>query len=308
MRPLKSRQVEAFRAVMICGSMTEAARQLQISQPGISRLIADLEESTGLHLFERLPGRIEPTEEARAFYREVERSFTGLDRLAQAARNIRFFGSGRLRIATLHVIGLSFLPRVIRRFKEEWPEVTISLHIRAASTVVQWAVDQQCDIGIATNVPDVSSVEIQPFSELPGVCVLPAGHRLADRRKIYPDDLAGESFISLALEDNSRRVIDGIFETANVQRITHIETQYVATICAMVCEGLGVSIVNPLALPDYLHRGLVARRFEPAMWFYSKLLFPTHRPRSRLVDAFVTTMRGCLAEEMSAIDRLLERE
>jgi DNA-binding transcriptional LysR family regulator len=80
------RQVEAFRTIMLRGSMTAAARELRTSQPSISRLIAELEGEIGLRLFERTAGRLRPTPEGLSFYREVERSFIGLDRLVDAAR------------------------------------------------------------------------------------------------------------------------------------------------------------------------------------------------------------------------------
>ena len=83
------RQVEAFRTVMMRGSMTVAAQEMRTSQPSISRLIAELEASIGLTLFERRAGRIRPTPEGLSFYREVERSFLGLENLAHAARDIR---------------------------------------------------------------------------------------------------------------------------------------------------------------------------------------------------------------------------
>jgi DNA-binding transcriptional LysR family regulator len=86
------RQIEAFRAIILHGTMTAAADQLRTSQPSISRLIAELEPATKLKLFERRAGRITPPEEGLAFYYEVEQSFTGLEHLAQAAHDIRFFG------------------------------------------------------------------------------------------------------------------------------------------------------------------------------------------------------------------------
>src|SRR4051812_40835381 len=112
------RQIEAFRRVMMRGSMTIAAQELRTSQPSISRLIAELEASIDLRLFERKAGRILPTPAGLSFYREVERSFLGLENLAHAARDIRALGTGRLRIAAMPVVALGFIPRCIKRFKD----------------------------------------------------------------------------------------------------------------------------------------------------------------------------------------------
>ncbi|MGF6872689.1 DNA-binding MarR family transcriptional regulator [Paraburkholderia sp. MM5477-R1] len=121
----KLRQIEAFRAVMQAGSTTGAAEELHTSQSNVSRLITQLEADTRLVLFERSGGRLSPKPEAKALFREVERVFVGLTRLAYAADSIRNLGSGRLRIASIPGIGMSFLPRVVQRFRRSRPDVTV---------------------------------------------------------------------------------------------------------------------------------------------------------------------------------------
>ena len=101
------RQIEAFRSVMRLGSMTAAAEVLYTSQPNVSRLISQLELSTGLTLFKRAGVRLIPTQEGQAFFQEVERAFVGLDSLKLSAKNIRNLGTGRLRVAAVPSNGLS---------------------------------------------------------------------------------------------------------------------------------------------------------------------------------------------------------
>jgi len=101
------KQVEAFRAVMLSGSMTAAAASLHTSQPNISRLIAQLERQSGFKLFERVGGRLQPTDEGAALFADVERAFIGLHSIEQAAQNIRQGGTGRLRIAVVPSLSLT---------------------------------------------------------------------------------------------------------------------------------------------------------------------------------------------------------
>ncbi|BBK41174.1 LysR family transcriptional regulator [Allostella vacuolata] len=300
------RQIDAFRAVMECGSMTAAARVLGISQPNVSRLIAQLEAATGFPLFERRAGRLATTDDGNAFHAEVDRSHAGLRRLQQAASDIKAFKRGRLRIVTVPALGYGFLPRAIRAFRRDHPDVTISLQLRGSPTVIQWAGAQQCDIGIASNIAELAGIEAEPFAVLDGVCVLPAGHPLAALRTIGPRHLEGLDFVSLPLDDDVRGQIDQVFERHGVERVMSLETQYSATLCMLVAEGLGVSIVNPIALRDFAHRGLVARRFEPGVVFRSYLLQPRHRPHSRLAEAFLATMRQVYAEEQAFIRSALD--
>jgi DNA-binding transcriptional LysR family regulator len=293
------RQIEAFRAVMLTGSMTEAAVSLGTSQPRISRLVAQLEAVTGFPLFIRGSARLQPTAEALAFYREVEHVFSGLTSLAQTAKNIKSFGTGHIRIACLPALALGFMPRVIKRFIDKHPDINITLQARSSSTVLEWTAAHQCDIGLAARGPEIKGVDSEPFVSMPGVCVLPQGHRLATREVLTPKDLEGEPFISLGLIDITRAKTDQVFADAGIERVLKVETQYAAAVCACVMEGLGVSIVNPFVALDFVGRNIVACRFEPEIMIEKMLAFPANRPRSRLTDAFVTTLKRCRDEELA---------
>jgi DNA-binding transcriptional LysR family regulator len=92
---MRMRQVEAFRAVMMSRGITAAAQMLNVSQPSVSRLIADLERAVGFRLFDRRGARVHPTEQAQMLFEAVRRSYTGLDLLDQAARRIARIPSAR---------------------------------------------------------------------------------------------------------------------------------------------------------------------------------------------------------------------
>lgn len=289
------RQVDAFRLVMLRGSMTVAAQELRTSQPSISRLIAELEREIDLKLFERAAGRLRPTPEGLSFYREVERSFIGLDNLTHAARDIRAFGTGRLRIAAMPVMALGFVPRCIRRFKEHFPNAIISLQMGHDGTVTRWMSSSYCDIGFVANVIDMPMVEHRPLYAIPGVCALPPGHRLAKRDSIRAKDLEGEAFISLSLEDGARARVDRVFENAGVRRQLALDTPFSAAICALVEQGLGVGIVNPIAADDYKRTGIAFLPFKPEVMFHGHAMFSTHQRENPLIDGFLSVVREELA-------------
>ena len=294
------RQVDAFRIVMLRGSMTVAAQELRTSQPSISRLIAELEADTGLKLFERKAGRLQPTDQGLSFYREVERSFLGLDNLAHAAQDIRAFGSGRLRIAAMPVMALGLIPRSIKRFKERFPSAAISLQMGHDGTVTRWMSSSYCDIGFVANPIDLPMMEYRALYAIPGVCVLPRGHRLAARKRIRPKDIEGEPFISLSVGDGARARIDRIFEQAGIERSHVMETPFSAAICALVAQGIGIGIANPIAAEDYRHSGIVLRPFEPQMCFYGNAMFPSSHLNNVLVDGFLAVVTEELATYQAA--------
>lgn len=297
---MKFKEIYAFRAVMRTGSMTAAANELFMSQPNVSRLISQLEASTGLTLFTRNAGRLAPTEEGLAFLREVDRTFVGLEALKDAARNIRQFGAGRLRIATVPSLAMTVLPLVLQRFHADHPDVYVAMETGSTQLVAEQVGSRYCELGLVSYLPTAAVTEAHPVAELSGCCVLPPGHRLAAREVITPADLAGEPFISMAHGDGLRAAVDAAF-AGDDRRVMHFETPYGATICNMVGLGLGVGIVNPLVARMYRHTNIVVRPFEPRIPFVSYLLLARNRPANMLVDRFIKRLREVIATETEGL-------
>jgi DNA-binding transcriptional LysR family regulator len=285
------RQLEAFAAVMKSGSITQAAQSMHLSQPAVSKLIADLEHAIGFELFIRARGSaLTVTPEAEYFFHEVERSFIGIDALKRTANDIRNLSAGNLHIVSLPALANSFLPRVIRVFRERYAGVTIKLYTHSSSSVRQWIANQQFDIGLATRAHEIPGVSSQSFLRSVGACVLPPDHRLCAKAQIEPADLAGESFISLMAGDPTRRRIDRLFEDAGVERDLTIETQYAMTVCSLVMEGLGCSIINPATAVDFVADRLVMRPFRPRIEFEYMVHTPSLRPLSQIARRFIDVM------------------
>jgi len=297
---MKFKEINAFRTVMRSGSMTAAAEALYTSQPNVSRLISQLEASTGLMLFTRTPGRLVPTEEAFAFLREVDRAFVGLDALKDSARNIRHFGKGRLRIATVPSLAMTILPLVLQRFHASHPEVTVAMDTGSTQLVTDLVASQTCDLGLVSYLPASGIAESKPIFDIAGCCILPPGHRLTQKAFIEPSDLAGESFISMAHGDGLRARIDAAFAEDD-RRILHFETPHGSTICQMVGLGLGVGIVNPLVAAKNRHTGIEIRPFLPRVSFVSYLLLARNRPFNSMVDRLCSLIDEIVAVETDGL-------
>jgi DNA-binding transcriptional LysR family regulator len=297
------KHIEAFRAVMLAGSMTAAAKELFTSQPNISRLITQLERETGLLLFQRSGVRLIPTSEGNAFFREVERAYVGLQGLTNAAAQIKNLGSGRLRIAAMPSAGLTLVPHAIKRFQALRPEVTISLHVNTSGTVNHWTSSQFCDLGVAVYTSEASTCEVELLSRVAAVCVMPSGHRLAKKKALKPEDFRGEPFISLCHGDGTRAQMDEAFERAGVERILAIEAQYSAICCEMVRCGMGVTLAHPIVAQDFAGPDIEIRPFKPAVMFPTYLLFPPHQPRDRLTVEFVELLRKEHDELLGSLDK-----
>lgn len=288
---VNQRQVEAFRVVMLRGTMTAAAEALNTSQPTISRLIAELEAATGLTLFARLGNRLQASAAGLAFYREVELSFIGLDKLTQTAREIAQFGSGRLRIAAAPVLALGVLPAVIARFKQAYPSVMVALEMRSEPTIRRWVSSAYCDLGFGTALPETEGVRSELIYRAPGVCALPVGHKLARKTSLSAAQLRGENLILPSYADMTRSALDHAFHQAGVTQLPAIETPYGATICSLVGHGAGVGIVNPLAAAAHDQGDVLYRRFTPDIMFSGYAIYPEGTDVHPLTGIFSNMVR-----------------
>lgn len=284
------RQLEAFRSVIITGTVSRAAELMGVTQPAVSRSIAEFEARVGFALFDRVKGRLVPTPEARLFYRDVDASFVGLDRLRASAARIRDFGSGSLKVASLAALGSTLLPRAIRLFRDQNPSITVTLTVMSSSAVRNHVADAQYDLGLAADEVDLSGVDHQTFGSALGVCAIPPGHPLADLDVVGPADLDGMDYIALSPEDRTRLLLHQACEHAGSRPHLVVETPNSATVCALALEGVGVGLVNPLATDGFAERGLIFRSFKPDVPFKSHLLFRPDVQRGRVVRAFVAAL------------------
>jgi len=288
---LTLRHLEIFRAIMAAGSVTGAARLLFTSQPTVSRELARMEQVTGLNLFEREGGRLVPTAQALLLIDEVERAFIGLERIDRFAQAIRNFEQGRLAITCLPLFSQTLLPRACQRFHQQHRGVSVSITAQESPLLEESLVAQQHDLGL-TEVEQIprGAVGERLFSA-DMVCVLPQGHRLQAKPVLALADFHEVDFINLASLDTYRQQLDQHFRAAGVNRRTVIETTSAASVCAMVRQGLGVAIINPLSGLEAGQGGLLMRRLSVSVPYRVMLIRPEHRPASAVVGPFCEALR-----------------
>jgi DNA-binding transcriptional LysR family regulator len=290
-RALNPRQIEAFRAMMLTGGATDAAKLMGVTQPAVSRMIRDLQLALDLKLFERRGARLVPTGEARGLYAEVERSFLGLDRIAAAAVELRTRRAGILRIASLPALANGFLPHFVGGFLAQRPKLDLMLSGLVSHIVLDIVASGQSDLGFAQAPIEHTGVTIEWMPAQPYVAVLPPGHRLARKARLRPADFEGESFISLGHSTATRYRIDEMFAQYQVRRIMRIETPLSEIACALAVAGAGVALCEPFTASEYAARGLVVRPFSPRVDFEFAALYPSQRSLPAVAREFIDDFR-----------------
>ncbi|MFV3405847.1 LysR family transcriptional regulator [Pseudomonas sp. NY15463] len=288
---LTIRHIEVFRAIMVAGSVTGAARLLFTSQPTVSRELARMEQVSGLNLFEREAGRLVPTAQALLLIDEVERAFVGLERIERFAQAIRNFEQGRLAITCLPLFSQTLLPGACKRLHRAHPGVSVSITAQESPLLEESLVAQQHDLGLTEveQVPRGAVGELLFSADM--VCVLPPGHPLQAKPVLALEDFHDIDFINLASLDTYRQQLDQHFRAAGVNRRTVIETTSAASVCAMVRQGLGVAIINPLSGLEAGQGGLIMRRLSVSVPYRVMLILPEHRPASAVVGPLCDALR-----------------
>lgn len=298
---MRMRQIEAFRAVMMSGGVTAAAGMLSISQPSVSRLIVDLEHSVGFQLFERRGSRMHPTKQAETLFEAVQRSFTGLDLLAQAARRIRAHPVGTVRLAILPNFAINVLPSVLGAFHALYPEIKVTVEALGHRAVEDRLFLGQADLGIGVKAAPRDGIRTELLARARYLCALPPGHRLAAKAGVTVSDIAGERFIGPMHDaDALWNGIDAALVSAGVEPVRMLECQQSMPMYAYVAAGLGVSIVEPFSARLFRQVGVVTRPLLPLVsldfTFIEPDIGPTPTPVQWLKDAIRTEAMAIMEE------------
>jgi DNA-binding transcriptional LysR family regulator len=290
---LNPRQIEAFRWVMLRGSVTGAAHELGISQPAVSRLLRDFEAAVGVALFERHGNHLRPTPEAGLLLGEVERYATGMRAISRFAADLESRRRGSLRVIALPAVAMGYLPRFTAGFIAGRPLSNVQLHGMPSHLVIEAVGAGQADIGIAAAPVERAGLRIEPLAAR-AVLAVPARHRLASRRRVKVADLSGERVIVLAEPTIFGSRTEMLL--AGVDCETVVTTPLSGIACTLVSCGAGIAIVDPFSVADFRDRGVVAVRLEPPLDVRIAIVTAVERRLSALAQEFVDAFREHVAK------------
>jgi DNA-binding transcriptional LysR family regulator len=290
MTPRRLHQLEAFRAVMHGGSVTRAAEILSLSQPAVTKLLRALEEETGVTLFDRSRRRLTATHEAHLLEAEAARFFAAAKRVDRLANDMRLVGVGELRVAANPSLGNSLVPRLLAQFARQEGGARVSLTVASSLEVHDLVQTSQADLGFALPLGGGAALDAAPPLRLPGVLVLPLGHRLARKRVVELRELEREPYISLGRQYRLRDVVDDLFEQHGIAPTRVAETQNGAAACRMVAEGLGFTVCSAASAMDFMRQAAI-RRLRPTTEFPVHVLGPPGRRLSGTASRFLECLQ-----------------
>ncbi|TCR67153.1 LysR substrate-binding domain-containing protein [Bosea sp. BK604] len=284
------RQLEIFRAVMIAGSLTGAGRQLQMSQPAVSKAVRRMEDLVGFALFQRGKGRAQPTPEALNLFREVEKVFHSVGIVEKYARDLKESKAGVLTLACTPTLSCSFVADAIARFRRERPRVRIWLQIAKTKEILDLASSGQIDLGVIFTPGDHAGAVTIPLFTTSLVCVMAPGHPLAERVEIRPGDLAEEAIITNIQSEPIHELLGEAFRTVDLDRQVMVGSNHTISACALAMKGCGIAIVEPMGVAEIFPQA-VQRRFSPEVAVMPRIVHARHIALSRTARAFLAVLQ-----------------
>ncbi len=295
-------------AVVEEGGFNRATARLHMTQPALSYQIKQLENELGASLFYRRPRGVSPTEAGRVLFQHAQEILESVRRARNAIERVSEGVGGEIRIGTVNSVGIYFLPEVLQRMRDLFPEARPTVLYRHSDEIMEALLQNRIDIALVANPRmDRRFAQEQVVTEKVSlVCGRP--HRFFGRPSVKPAELKGLAFVSLTPETPTGALIRDHLSKMGVTVDTVVSTDNVETVKKMVEVGLGLGF-----LPDMVTRhdvmcdggpGGTLCRIDVGPVITRKIMLVTWKQFevSRATAAFMDLMREHGAEWRSCVE------
>jgi len=244
---LTLRQIEVIRAVEMAGTIAGASDLLNVSAPGLSRLIKNTEETLGFKLFQRRSGTFIPAVEARAVFDQINVVFDRFEALEGALKDLQTGRENHLSFASVPSLSEYVVPRAVKDVRAKFPSLYIDLNIIKIEEAVDYLLLERGEF-VAMSYSFVNpAIEFSLLREGSLIAVVPEGHPLAGRSSVKAAELVEWPIIGVDRRDPYGEITAGPFVEAGVDAPLSIQARYVQTVVNLVRQGLGVAIIDEFA-------------------------------------------------------------
>jgi LysR family transcriptional regulator, cys regulon transcriptional activator len=288
-------------------NLTETAKALHTSQPGVSKAILELEDELGVDIFARHGKRLRRvTEPGQEVLRAIEIIMREVGNLKRIGEEFSMQEAGTLSIATTHTQARYVLPGPVAKLRKRYPKVNISLHQGNPEQVAQMLLEEAAEIGLATeSLAGFDELITLPCYEWHHVVVMPSAHPLARVERLSLEQLVAEPLISYHPSFTGRTRIDDAFAARRLKPNVVLEAIDSDVIKTYVRLGLGLGIVAEMAVQDDPPGGDLVWR--PAGHLFGQNVARIAFKRGAYLRSFVYTFAEMLSDRLSRalIDRAM---
>ena len=253
------RQIEVIRAVMMTGTISGAARMLNVSAPGISRLVKHTEDSLGMRLFERKAGLFIPAVEAGPVFDQVREVYKGVENLNRAVEALQKGEDVKLAFASAPSVAQFVAARVLRQVRARYADLFIDLNILKIEETTDYLLLERGEFVIMSSEVGNAAIENEQIASGRLVVILPDGHPLTAKEKITVQDLSRERLIGVDPGDPYGQLLAKPFVDAGLPLRHDMRGRFAQTVVSLVRHGLGVAVIDEFSVAEVYMPGVIRR-------------------------------------------------
>ena len=292
------RQVEVIRAVMVTGTIGGAAKLLNVSAPGISRLVKYTERSLGIRFFQRQNGRYFPTPEAENIFEQINGVYKKVDDLSEIISKIGRGGLSELRIGSVPSISQVMVPRAIERVRRRYPDLGIDINILKIEEAIDYLLLGRGECVAMSYRLEHSGLDFLPLASGELYCIVPPGHELAGRKQVSAAEMTRYPLIGIDPNDPYGRIMAEIFARNKLSYNISIKARFGTTVCALVKAGLGIAVIDQFTVAHGGYPGIELLKITEPTRFDTYIAVKRDTPLSLYAEHFI----DCLRAEMRALE------
>ena len=290
-----------LRAIIMGGSISNAARMLNVSQPAVSRMLTQTEAQLGMTLFKRVRGRLQPTEEVKALFIEIDRAEKLMERVNDLARELHDQKAGVLRLASTPSLGQFVAPAAIARFRDNHPNILTRFHFSPIETLIPEVIRGDVEIGLTALPAEDPSLTVISLGQGRMVAALPSQHPLSSKASISLADLSHTPHIIVGSRMPFGMLVLSAFEDAGHECQMVADVPWASIACALVNAGAGTAIVDEFSVMQTTWPNLVWRPLETHIPIPLSVIHARNQPLSLVAESFVKQLREMMVNGRFAI-------
>ncbi len=289
---LTLRQIEVIRAIIVTGTIGGAARLLNVSSPGISRVMKHTESSLGLRLFIRRQGRYIPTPEAKDIFSQINAVYDKVEDLQFVIRRLESGAISELKIGSVPSIANVMVPRAIKRVREKYPKLLIDVDILKIEETIDYLLLGKGEVVAISYKLDHPLLTFEPLAMGKLFCIVPENHELAQRKRVTAAEISKYPLIGIDPEDPYGRIMAGIFAQRSLSYDVTIRARFGTTVFALVKHGLGIAVLDQFTVAETPLSGVCRIPIAEPTEFQTYFAYRKDATLSSFCEYFVAALRA----------------
>lgn len=296
MSGLTLRQIEVVRAVMISGTINGAASLLNVSAPGISRLLKHTETSLGIRLFERRGGVFIPASEAQAIFDQINAVYEKVEGLEYAFDSLKKGRDAALAFGSVPSIAQFIVARAVVHVRRKFPDLYIDLNVLKIEEAVDYLLLERGELVAMSYFFEHPSIDFIPLGTGELVVIVPDEHPLAAQSVVSVQDLAQEAVIGMDTSDPYGAIMARPFQENGLDYRLSIRARFAQTVVSLVRHGLGVAVIDEFSVAGVYMPGLTRVTLQET----TEISAYAAVKRGRVISSFADYTIGCLKKELQS--------